>query len=316
MSLNQRLLAQGTPPGGVPPWRRKLRRAQTRAFGNIQPGPVGPQTLSAVVSRGEVADQPSSLVVDLGGIPSDQPTLQLRSRRDPAQNRSKRLVKPAVRLFAESEQIDRSAGMCRRIRQVFVEGARQTGCKAQGSLANGQVVDMLSKRQRKHQGLHSSGLRLTSQRLADLLDGRIFQVDGPVTNLFERTTKPDRRILQVQVHHLDVALRRARHILSQPLDEDLILAQPHGRDIGQPIVLMHQLRIRKRSLQAAREHVENGDGVARLQPACDRKREREGCIAAMRRENEDLQVAYFTGIWSRVWAQLATRLSTTTCPTR
>src|SRR5258708_38370691 len=265
MSLNQRILAQGT-PRGVSLWRRRLRRAQTRAFGNIQPGPVGPQALSAVVSRGEVADQPSSLVIDLRRIPGDQPALQLRSRRDPAKNRSKRLVQPAVRLFAESEQIDRNARMSRRIRQVLVEGARQTRCEAQGSLANGHVVDMLSKRQRKHQSLPSSGLRLTSQRLADLLDGRIFQVDGPVANLLKRTTKADRRILQVQVHHPDVALRRARQILSQTLDEVFILTQPHSRDIGQLIVLMHKLRIRKRSVEAARDTVATSTTVAPLPP--------------------------------------------------
>src|SRR5260370_37194240 len=114
------------PPGGYPLWRRRLRCDQTRAFGNIQPGPVGPQALSAVVSRGEVADQPSSLVIDLRRITGDQPALQLRSRRDPAKNRSKRLVQPAVRLFAESEQIDRNARLSRPLRQVLVQSAQPT----------------------------------------------------------------------------------------------------------------------------------------------------------------------------------------------
>jgi hypothetical protein len=44
------------------------------------------------------------------------------------------------------------------------------------------------------------------------------------------------------------------------------------------------------SVAAARKDVEDGNGVARGEPFGDGDREREGCVVAVRREDEDLQV--------------------------
>jgi hypothetical protein len=92
-------------------------------------------------------------------------------------------------------------------------------------------------------------------------------------------------------------------VLRDAPKEALVFAQAHGGDVREFIVLVDEGRVGVRSVAAAGEDVEDGYGVALLEPVGDRDGERKGCVVAVRGEDENLQSAapmllksYFTGI--------------------
>jgi len=69
-----------------------------------------------------------------------------------------------------------------------------------------------------------------------------------------------------------------------------VFAQAHRGDVGELIVFVDEGGVGVRGVAAAGEDVEDGDGVARCEPVGNGDGEREGCVVAMRGEDEDLQV--------------------------
>ena len=72
--------------------------------------------------------------------------------------------------------------------------------------------------------------------------------------------------------------------------KSLVFAETHGGDVGEFVVFVDEGGVGVGGVAAAGEDVEDGDGVARGEPVGDGDREREGCVVAVRREDEDLQV--------------------------
>jgi hypothetical protein len=70
----------------------------------------------------------------------------------------------------------------------------------------------------------------------------------------------------------------------------LVFAEAHGGDVGELVVFMDEAGVGVRGVAAAGEDIEDGDGMARGEPIGNGDREREGRVAAVRREDEDLQV--------------------------
>jgi hypothetical protein len=197
--------------------------------------------------------------------------------------------------------------MSRGVGKVLVKGARQARSSGQGSLPDGEVVDVVAQCSRKNQGFHRSGFGLFGEGFANLLDGVIRRVDRRVAYLFQRDAEPDGCVFQVEVQHVKVALQALWQVLRNAANEVLVLAQAHSRDIGELIVFMDETRIRVWGVAAARKDIEDGDGVARNEPTGDGDGERKGRVIAVRREEENLQgvapnllKSYFTGMWSRV----------------
>jgi hypothetical protein len=78
--------------------------------------------------------------------------------------------------------------------------------------------------------------------------------------------------------------------LGEALEEELVLAEAHGGDVGEAIVFVDEVGVRERGVEAAGEDVEEGDGVAGGEPGFDGESEGEGCVVAVGREDEDVQV--------------------------
>ena len=126
--------------------------------------------------------------------------------------------------------------------------------------------------------------------LADFFDCGIGGVVGGVAYFFEGDAEADGGVLEVEVHHVEVALEALGEVLRDTADEGLVFAETHGGDVGELVVFVDEGGVGVGSVTAAGEDVEDGDGVARGEPVGDGDREREGCVVAVRREDEDLQV--------------------------
>ena len=73
-------------------------------------------------------------------------------------------------------------------------------------------------------------------------------------------------------------------------EEELVFAEAHGGDVGELVVFVDEGGVGVGSEAAAGEDVEKSDGVAGGEPVGDGEREGEGCVVAVRGQDEDLQV--------------------------
>ena len=73
-------------------------------------------------------------------------------------------------------------------------------------------------------------------------------------------------------------------------NEVFVLPEANRGDVREFVVFVDEAGVRVRGVAAAGEDVEDGDSVARREPVGDGDRERKGCVVAVRREDEDLQV--------------------------
>jgi hypothetical protein len=89
---------------------------------------------------------------------------------------------------------------------------------------------------------------------------------------------------------VEVLLLGAGKRLGEALEEELVLAEAHGGDVGEAIIFVDEVGVRVRGVEAAGEDVEQGDGVAGGEPGFDGKSEGEGCVVAVGGEDEDVQV--------------------------
>ncbi len=89
---------------------------------------------------------------------------------------------------------------------------------------------------------------------------------------------------------MEVALQAFGESFCDAAEKVLVFAQAHGGDVGEFVVFVDEAGVRVRGVAAAGEDVEDSDDVARGEPVGDGDRERKGCVVAVRREDEDLQV--------------------------
>ena len=94
---------------------------------------------------------------------------------------------------------------------------------------------------------------------------------------------------------MKVAFEALWQILCDAAEEMLVFSQAHGGDVGEFVVFVDEGSVGVGGVAAAGEDVEDGDGVARGEPVGDGDRERKGCVVAVRREDEDLQVRLLQG---------------------
>ena len=88
---------------------------------------------------------------------------------------------------------------------------------------------------------------------------------------------------------MDVALEALGEVLRDAAEEELVFAEAHGGDVGELVVFVDEVGVGVRSEAAASEDVDQNDGVAFGEPVVDGERKGEGCVVAVRREDEDLQ---------------------------
>ena len=88
---------------------------------------------------------------------------------------------------------------------------------------------------------------------------------------------------------MEVVLETLGEGLLYAAEEEFVLPQPHGGDVGELVVFVDEGGVGVGGVAAAGEDVEDGDGVACDEPAGDGDGERKGCVVAVRREDEDLQ---------------------------
>ena len=193
--------------------------------------------------------------------------------------------------FAQGFEIGRGAGVSGGIGKVFVEGCGHVTGERNCGFADSEVIDVIAQGGGEDEGFHGSSFGLFGDGFADLLDGVVCGVDWLVAQFFERDAETDGRIFQIEVDHVEIVLKALGQILRDAAEEVLVFAQAHGGDVRELIVFVNEGSVGEGGVTAAREHVEDGDGVARGEPTGDCDHERKGCIVAVRGENEDLQVA-------------------------
>jgi hypothetical protein len=89
---------------------------------------------------------------------------------------------------------------------------------------------------------------------------------------------------------VEIVFEALREGFSHAAEEVLVFAEADGGDVGELIVFVDEGGVGIWGVAAASEDVEDGDSVARGEPAGDGDRERKGCVVAVRGEDEDLQV--------------------------
>ena len=148
---------------------------------------------------------------------------------------------------------------------------------------------MVAKCEGEDEGFEVSGFGLAGEGFANLFDGWIFRIDGGAAELVEGDAQADGRVFEVEVDHLEVLPASARKVLGDALEKELVFAKAHGGDVGETIVLVDEASVGEGCVEAAGEDVEDGDGVTGNEPVLDGEGEGEGCVVAVRGEDEDLQ---------------------------
>jgi hypothetical protein len=72
-------------------------------------------------------------------------------------------------------------------------------------------------------------------------------------------------------------------------EEEFVFAQAHGGDVREFVVFVDEGGVGVGGVAAAGEDVEEGDGVARLEPVGDGDRKGKRCVVTVGGEDEDLQ---------------------------
>jgi hypothetical protein len=89
---------------------------------------------------------------------------------------------------------------------------------------------------------------------------------------------------------VEIALEALGEGFRDAAEEVLVFAKTHGGDVRELVVFVDEGGVGVRGIAATGEDVEDCDGVARGEPVGNGDRERKGCVVAVRREDEDLQV--------------------------
>jgi hypothetical protein len=132
---------------------------------------------------------------------------------------------------------------------------------------------------------------LASEGAADLFDGGVGGVDRGVEELVEGDAEADGGVFEVEVVEVEVVLEALGEGFLDAADEELVFAEAHGGDVGELVVFVDEGGVGVGCVTAAGEDVEEGDGVAGVEPVGNGEREGEGCVVAVRGEDEDLQGA-------------------------
>jgi hypothetical protein len=138
--------------------------------------------------------------------------------------------------------------------------------------------------------LSGGWLEVASQGFADLFDGWVGGVDRGGVDRFEGDAEADGAVFEVEVEHVEVVLVALGEGLLDAADEEFVFAEAHGRDVGELVVFVDEGGVGVGGEAAAGEDVEESDGVASGEPVGDGEREGEGCVVAVRGEDENLQV--------------------------
>jgi len=131
---------------------------------------------------------------------------------------------------------------------------------------------------------------LSVEGFADLVDGWIGGVDGGVAELVVCDAEADGCVLEVEIDHVEIAFEALGEGLLDATDPELVFSEAHGGDVGELVVFVDEGGVGVGGVAAAGEDVEEGDSVAGVQPVGDGEREGEGCVVAVRGEDEDLQM--------------------------
>jgi hypothetical protein len=94
---------------------------------------------------------------------------------------------------------------------------------------------------------------------------------------------------------VEIAFEALGQVFCDAAEEVLVFAEAYGGDVGELVVFVDEGCVGVGGVAAASEDVEDGDSVARGEPVGDGDRERKGCVVAVRREDEDLQVRLLKG---------------------
>ena len=115
---------------------------------------------------------------------------------------------------------------------------------------------------------------------ADFGDGGVFGVDVHVADDGAVAMEADGSVLDVEVDHGGAG---------DLLEELVVFAAAEGGDVGEAIVFVDGFGVGIGGVERTREDVEDGDAMADGEPMVNGKREREGGVVAVRREDENVQ---------------------------
>ena len=197
---------------------------------------------------------------------------------------------------AEGFEVGGGAGVGGEVGEVFVVGGGELRREGLGGFADGEMVDVIAESGGDDEGLHGAlsggGFEVAGEGFADLFDGGIGWVHWGFAEGFEGDAEADGGVFEVEVEHVEVVLVALGEGLLDAAEEEFVFAETHGGDVGELVVFVDEGGVGVGGEAAAGEDVEESDGVAGGEPVGDGKREGEGCVVAVRGEDEDLHFLF------------------------